>query len=187
MPSVPPPTPASFGSRLGSVALSHHLPHEHDRCVVIGSRHVCRRCLVIYPIAFAVMFLALAGVGWPRSLDPVLFLGLPLPVAAEFIAEKLGFAAYVARRQIALTALAAPALGTGLARHIRSPFDGWFMTMVLVYGGTCALAHVVGSSRQDRFDRAQRVATEEADPVLDGFASAEDFRLYLNARSASSS
>jgi hypothetical protein len=179
--------PLSFGSRLGAMALSHHLPHEHDRCVLIGRRHVCRRCLVLYPIAFAVMFLTLAGFGWSRSLDPVLFLALPLLVAAEFVAEKLGWAHYVSRRQIAFTAIAAPALGTGLARHVRSPFDSWFVAMVLGYGGACALAHVVASSRESRSDRAKRVATEEADPVLDGFASAEEFRRYLDARAATQS
>jgi hypothetical protein len=179
--------PSSFASRLGAVALSHHLPHEHDRCVLIGRRHVCRRCLVLYPIAFAVMFLTLAGFGWPKSLDPVLFVGLPLLVAAEFIAEKLGLARYVARRQIAFTALAAPALGTGLARHIRSPFDGWFVAMVLGYGGACALAHAVASSRESRADHAVRVSTEEADPVLDGFSSAEEFRRYLDSRAAANS
>lgn len=176
-----------FGSRLGAVALSHHLPHEHDRCVVVGGRHVCRRCLVLYPIAFFVMFLTLAGFGWAPSLDPILFVGLPFLVAAEFIAEKLGFAHYVAQRQIALTALAAPALGTGLARHIRSPFDGWFVAMVLGYGGICALAHVVASSREVRTERAERVATEESDPVLGGFASAEDFHRYLDTRTAANS
>jgi hypothetical protein len=182
MPSVP-----TFGSRLGAVALSHHLPHEHDRCVVIGRRHVCRRCLVLYPIAFAVMFVTLAGYGWSRSLDPVLFMVLPFAVAVEFVAEKLGLAQYVARRQIALTALAAPALGTGLARHIRSPFDGWFVAMVLGYGGACAVAHVVASSRETRMERAERVASEEADPVLDGFGSADEFRRYLDTRAAAQS
>ncbi len=182
MPKAPPSSPASFGSRLASIALSHHLPHEHDRCVVIGSRHVCRRCLVLHPMAFAVMFLTLAGFGWSRSIDPMLFLVLPFPVAAEFIAEKLGFAIHAARRQVVFTAIAAPALGTGLARHVRSPFDGWFVAMVLAYGGACALAHVVAVSRATRHDVAQRVAAEEADPVLNGFASAEEFRLYLDAR-----
>jgi hypothetical protein len=178
---------SSFGSRLGAVALSHHLPHEHDRCVLIGRRHVCRRCLVLYPIAFAVMFLTLGGFGWAPSLDPVLFMVLPFAVAAEFVAEKLGLARYASRRQMAFTALAAPALGTGLARHIRSPFDGWFVAMVLGYGGVCAFAHVVASSRESRSDRARRVATEEADPVLDGFASADEFRRYLDARSVTQS
>lgn len=154
---------------------------------MVGARPVCRRCLVLYPIAFAVMFLTLAGVGWSESLDPVLFLLLPFAVAAEFVAEKLGFIRYGARRQVVCTAIAAPALGTGFARHIQTPFDGWFVAMVLGYGGACALAHVAASWRETRRDRAARVAVEEADPVLGGFASAEEFRRYLDTRAASTS
>ena len=97
---------------VGEFALSHHLPHEHDRCVVIGRRHVCRRCLVLYPVAFAVMFLTLGSIGWPERLDPVLLLLLPVPVAMEYIAEQLGAVRYHARRQVLLTMIAAPALGT---------------------------------------------------------------------------
>ena len=182
---MPPPSPTSFRARLGSIALSHHLPHEHDRCVVVGSRRVCRRCLVLYPIAFATMFITLAGFGWSTSLDPVLFFVLPFPVAAEFVAEKLGTLRYSAQRQIVLSAIAAPALGTGLARHIRVPFDGWFVAMVLTFGGVCAIAHVVATSREARSTRAQRAAVEAADPVLEGFASAHEFRRYLDARTTS--
>ena len=31
--------------------LSHHWPSGYDRCTVIAGRHVCRRCLVLYPVA----------------------------------------------------------------------------------------------------------------------------------------
>lgn len=177
---------ASFGTRLGEVALSHHLPHEHDRCVTLGGRLVCRRCLVLYPVAFAVMFLALGGVMWPERLDPILLLGLPIPVTLEYIAEQLGFTRYNAKRQIAVTLLAAPALGTGLAMHITSPFPKWFVTMVLVHGGVAALAHVIASSRRDRTERAERRAAEEADPVLEGFDDADAFRAYLAETAARS-
>ncbi len=169
----------SFASRLGEIALSHHLPHEHDRCVAIAGRHVCRRCLVLYPLAFAVMFLALGGTTWPERLDPALLLGLPIPVTVEFVGEKLGLLRYRARRQVFLTAVAAPALGTGLAQHIVSPFPKWFVAMVLVHGGVCGLAHVLASSRTERAERAQRLKLEEADPILDGFADADAFRAYL--------
>ena len=174
----------SLVSRMGDIALSHHLAHEHDRCVVIANRHVCRRCLVLYPVAFVVMFLALGGITWSEQLDPLLLLGLPLPVTMEFIGEKLGLLRYSARRQITLTAIAAPALGAGLAQHVLSPFPKWFVVMVLVHGGVCALAHVVSSSRQDRAARAARLSAEEADPVLDGFADADAFRNYLATTAA---
>lgn len=178
-------TSKSFGSRLGEIALSHHLAHDHDRCVVIGRRHVCRRCLILYPVAFAVMFLTLGSVGWPASLDPVLLLILPIPVAVEYIAEQLGTVRYDAHRQVLLTVVAAPALGTGLARHIVTPFDTWFVVMVGVHGGACGVAHLVASSRKGRAEQRSRIDEAEADPVLEGFESAEEFRRYLDDRAAS--
>ena len=180
-----PVTSIAFRSRLGNIALSHHLPHEHDRCVVIGTRHVCRRCLILYPVAFTVMFLALGSIGWPESLDPVLLLMLPAPVAIEYIAEQLGGLRYDARRQVLLTMVAAPALGTGLARHIVSPFGTWFMVMIGVHGGACGVAHLLASYRRERDEQQTRNSEAEADPVLDGFDSAEEFRSYLDARTAS--
>ena len=31
--------------------LAPHHPDQYDRCVTVGDRHVCRRCLVLYPVA----------------------------------------------------------------------------------------------------------------------------------------
>ncbi len=128
------------------------------------------------------MFLTLGSIGWPQALDPVLLLLLPAPVAVEYIAEQLGPLAYNARRQQVLTALAAPALGTGLARHIVTPFPTWFVLMVGIHGGACVVAHMVASARREMAARETRLRTEEADPILDGFASADEFRRYLEAR-----
>lgn len=131
------------------------------------------------------MFLALGSFGWPKGLDPVLLLILPAPVAIEYIAEQVGGLRYVARRQVLLTMIAAPALGTGLARHIVSPFETWFVVMVGVHGGACGVAHLIASSRNERSQQRSRDSEAEADPVLEGFESAEDFRRYLDARAAS--
>lgn len=140
---------------------------------------------MLYPVAFAVMFLTLGSIGWPERLDPVLLLLLPVPVAMEYIAEQLGAVRYHARRQVLLTMIAAPALGTGLARHIVSPFETWFVVMVGVHGGACGVAHLIASSRSERAEQQLRVAEAESDPVLDGFDSAEEFRNYLDDRAAS--
>lgn len=128
------------------------------------------------------MFLTLGSIGWSSTLDPILLLALPAPVAIEYIAEQLGALAYSARRQQLVTAIAAPALGTGLARHIETPFPKWFVVMVGVYGGACVIAHMVASSRKAKTERSIRAASEESDPVLEGFASADEFRRYLDAR-----
>ena len=41
--------------------LSHHYPGQYDRCVVVGRRHLCRRCAVMYPFAVLVGVIALLG------------------------------------------------------------------------------------------------------------------------------
>ena len=53
--------------------LAHHWPEHYDRCAVVAGRHVCRRCLVLYPPTLAVAFATLGGLLlWPRSFDPEL-------------------------------------------------------------------------------------------------------------------
>lgn len=120
--------------------LSHHQPAHYDRCLRIGGRYVCRRCAVLYPLAFLTTALSLGGVHWPLSWDCALLLLLPLPVAAELILERFGVLRYRAGRQIALTLFAAPALGRGFARYLDHPGDRLFWTMVLLFGGSCLLA-----------------------------------------------
>ena len=131
--------------------LSHHWAHESDRCVVLRGRPVCRRCAVLYPIAAVVLAV---GVVWPvvarAAWVPWLMMLAPVPVTVEWIAEHVGAASYRPRRQTVLTALAAPALGIGLARYLRSPGDRWFWIMVGVHGGLCALAMVMGLKRYAR-------------------------------------
>ena len=83
--------------------LSHHRPEQYDRCFRFGEVHVCRRCAVLYPLAFLVAGLSLAGVAWPAAWDKNLLYLLPLPVTLEFLLERFGALRYHPRRQIALT------------------------------------------------------------------------------------
>jgi hypothetical protein len=122
--------------------LSHHRPDEYDRCFQVRGRHVCRRCAVLYPIAFAVALASLAGVHWPAAWDKSLLFFLPLPVTLEFVIERFGGARYHAGRQMLLTLIAAPALGRGFARYLVNPGDRLFWTMVLLFGGSCLFALV---------------------------------------------
>ncbi len=126
--------------------LTHHHPAHHDRCLVVAGRRVCRRCLVLYPIAFCVMAASLAGVHWPGSWDGLLMLVLPAPAIAEFVAEHTGRLSHRPRRQVALTLVAAPALGRGLARYLETPADRLWWTMVVGYG-LVGLAATLLSSR----------------------------------------
>lgn len=115
--------------------LSHHHPDQYGRCVVVAGRRVCRRCIVLYPLAFAV--LAVSLLSWPTALDPWVMALLPLPAVVEWWLEHLGRVAYAPGRQVATTVLLAVALGRGLARYLEDPADPWFWAMVLVYGGAC--------------------------------------------------
>lgn len=116
--------------------LSHHFPEHYDRCVVVGTRHVCRRCLALYPLAFAVMAASLLG-PWPERLDPWLLVLLPLPSVVEFALEHLGVVRYRPLRQVVLTVPLAVALGRGFAIYVEHPTSLLFWGVVVVYGGVC--------------------------------------------------
>jgi hypothetical protein len=132
---------------ISALWIAHHYPEDYDRCVVLGRAHVCRRCLALYPIAFAVMALAVAGVRWPIALDPWLILGLPVPSVAEFVLEHLGVIGYQPVRQVMVTIPLAVALGVGFARYLEHQSDPLFWGVVVLYGGICLLATVIGARR----------------------------------------
>jgi hypothetical protein len=119
--------------------LAHHPPSKYDRCLRVGGRHVCRRCAVLYPIAFATLLASLHGWHWPTAWDGTLCMLLPLPVTLELVLERFGSLRYRPWRQIALTVAAAPALGRGFARYLLHPGDRLFWAMSLLYGGACLL------------------------------------------------
>lgn len=102
--------------------LAHHHPDQYERCVTIGRLHVCRRCLVLYPLAVLCAVLVLLTDPPPTSLIAGMWL-LPAPVMVEWVGEHLGRLTYSPRRQAVVTALAAPALGAALAWHAASPFE----------------------------------------------------------------
>jgi hypothetical protein len=129
-----------------ALLLSHHPPSQYDRCIRIGRHHVCRRCAVLYPLAFAVAIASLLGAHWPEAWDRNLLFLLPLPVTLEFVVERLGGIRYRAGRQMALTLLAAPALGRGFARYVANPTDRLFWTMVLLFGGGALLSLLLSRS-----------------------------------------
>jgi hypothetical protein len=127
--------------------LSHHHPSEHDRCVVVGGVPVCRRCLLLYPLAFLTLSLAAAGARWPRSLDPVLLVVLPLPAVAEFVLEHLRRIPYRPAWQAVVTVPLAAALGVGFDRYLHHHGDALWWGTVAVYGGVCFAAALVAARR----------------------------------------
>lgn len=128
--------------------LAHHWPDEYDRCTVVGGRHVCRRCLTLYPIALLVMALSLFGPApWPSSVDAVLIWVLCIPATVDFLAEKLGDLPHSPRRQVAVTAAVGLALGRGLAYEIDERWSWLFWGPVLVFGTAWFLAAVANAQR----------------------------------------
>ena len=135
--------------------LSHHPPSQYDRCIRIGRHHVCRRCAVLYPVAFAVAIASLLGAHWPAAWDSTLLYLLPLPVTLELIIERFGAIRYRAGRQVVLTLLAAPALGRGFARYWAHPSDRLFWGMVVLFGGSALIALVSKRPSPDAPDQSR--------------------------------
>ena len=123
--------------------LSHHYPHEYDRCIRVGDSHICRRCTVFYPVVFAVMFATLADMRWPQASDAWLLWLLPVPVVTEWSLEHLGTIRYSAGRNTTLTLICAPAVGVGLARYMASPGDTLFWSVVAAYAVICIIPVVL--------------------------------------------
>jgi hypothetical protein len=140
-------TRPSADESISPLWLSHHYPDDYDRCVVVGRTHICRRCLVLYPVAFVVMGLALADLRWPTGLDAWLLILLPAPAVAEFVLEHLGMASYQPLRQTLLTVPMAVALGVGFARYLDHQTDLLFWGVVLGYSAVGLVATIVGARR----------------------------------------
>lgn len=131
--------------------LAHHWPDHYERCAVIAGRHVCRRCLVLYPLTIAVAVAAVAGVLlWPRRFDPELTWLLSIPGTLEYVAEQLGLLRYRARRQMIATALTAIPLGRGLSYEFEHRWSWYFWGPLLVFGTIWFTATIVGRRTRSR-------------------------------------
>lgn len=124
--------------------LSHHWPSGYDRCVVIGGRHVCRRCLVLYPVVIVVALLAGLGLTWPHRFDPWVLWLAPLPGVLEFSLDALGVIRHHPLRQALVTALLAVAYGKLLWRYAQDPGDALAWSVLVVDCGICLVAALVG-------------------------------------------
>lgn len=127
--------------------LSHHWPSGYDRCALVSGRHVCRRCLFMYPVAAVAAVLGAMGVGWPDRFDLWALWLLPLPAVVDFVVDNLGRSRYSATRQAALSAVGAVAAGVGYRRYLESPGDWRVWSVVLAYGAICLAAALMGNRR----------------------------------------
>ena len=130
--------------------LSHHWPDEyHERCITIGSRHVCRRCAALYPLGIAIAILSLAGwPPWPTSLDPWPIWLLSIPATVAYCAEAVGLIRYDPRIQVATTLLAAVAFGHALSYELNERWSPEFWGPISVFGGIWFVFTALGWQRK---------------------------------------
>ncbi len=136
---------------------AHHWPSAYQtHCVRIGSRHWCRRCLALYPLALLVSILsALGAPPWPPSLDPAAIWILCLPGTMAFVAEASGLVPYRARWQTAATLVTAVAFGRGLGYELTDRWSPEFWQPVAIFGGIWFLASVF-AARTHRPQQSER-------------------------------
>ncbi len=134
----------SDDGRVTPLWLSHHWPEDYDRCMRVGRRHVCRRCGVLYPVAFAVLALSLLGLTAPAGFGVVALVLLPLPALGDFVAEQLGWLAPSPARLVAVTVPLGVGLGVGFVRYLDAPGDVWFWGVVVTYTAIALMALLRG-------------------------------------------
>jgi hypothetical protein len=130
--------------------IAHHYPEDYDRCILIGRTHVCRRCAVLYPVAFLTFGIALAGARLPGALSAWVLVLLPLPAVVEFVAEHLGWIGTHPRVQVVVTVPLGIALGIGFDRYVHHPADLVWWAVVVIYAGICFASVLLGARRTGR-------------------------------------
>ena len=147
--------------------LAHHGPDHLERCTVVAGRHVCRRCLVLYPAALlTAVLVAVFAPGTPGTVSVALMWLLPVPAVVDWTLEHLGVVAWSPRRQVAVTLVAAPALGIALAAHADRPFTHTAVVPMLFWTLVCLTAAMAGAERRgpedwrERHEAAETARTE---------------------------
>lgn len=128
--------------------LAHHWPeHYEERCVRLGSRHLCRRCSALYPLGFVVAVLSVAGYPpWPASFDPAAIWLLSLPATIAFVGEAIGVFNYSPKWQVGTTLLAAAGFGRALGYELLNRWSAEFWEPIAVFGGIWFFASVFAAT-----------------------------------------
>lgn len=130
--------------------VSHHRADQVDHCVRVGRLHVCRRCLVLYPV---VVVTAVVVATVDPVASPLVGLGVVvalIPFLVDWVTEHLGFTAYSAPRSALVSVIGALGLGSALGVHVHHPFEPLVTVPVAVVAAAAALVAVLGRwSRPD--------------------------------------
>jgi uncharacterized membrane protein len=132
--------------------LAHNWPGQYGRCVVVGRRHICRRCLALYPVALVVVALGLAGVRWPERHDGWLIWLLVVPATVELCLENVGLIRHSPTRLVSVTLPLAVGCGVLFLRYLDRLTDPLVWTVVAVCGGACVASIVVRARRSGPTD-----------------------------------
>ena len=130
--------------------LAHHWPSGYDRCVRVAGRHVCRRCLVTYPLVLVAAVAVSLGSWWDHSWEPWLLWLAPLPGVVEFVADNTGFVRYSPWRQVAVSAPGGLAAGVGYVRYLDNHLDPLAISVLVTYSLVCLAGVLVGSRFRHR-------------------------------------
>jgi hypothetical protein len=137
-------------SRPTPIWLSHHYPDQYDRCVRVGSRHVCRRCFWMYPVAFAIGIAAAAGYELPSPWSQLVLVLFPLPALVEFVGEHRGLWDYTPTRHAVLSFLQGIGVGVGFGRYLDNHTDLWWWGIGTLYSLIALAAALTGKRPDDR-------------------------------------
>lgn len=155
--------------------LAHHWPKDYsDRCVRIGSRHICRRCAALYPLGFVVAFLAALGLPlWPETWDPAAIWILCIPATVAFVGEAIGLFRYSARWQVAAMLITALAFGRGLGYELVSRWSAEFWQPVAVFGGLWFFASAFNHTTKPKVRMADFAKTNAGVAAAVSYAAVE--------------
>lgn len=118
--------------------------------MVVAGRHVCRRCLALYPVAVLAMVAVLAGRWEGEQAVAWALVALPLPAVVDFVVEHLGRSQPSPRRLVAVSVLLGAGLGAGLARYAAHPTDRLFWGVAVGYSLVCLAALLTGRRTRSR-------------------------------------
>ncbi len=125
---------------MASLWLSHHHQAQWDRCLRLGQLRICRRCLLLWPLTYALLLaqiLLRAPAAWGGDLLLPLLLAPPV---IEYLGVHAAGWTYRPWRIWLLTPLLAAAVARLLFRHMARPFDPWAWSLLGLTGLACGWA-----------------------------------------------